>query len=194
MRMVFTAFVVLAAMAVAQNANIDEKGKSPIESKFSVGGQIRMELCSSGTDIVGKDEKTIRVSYTARGDDSGVRVRLQVDGDRAILKVTNCPNNNFRLSIDVPKTTDLYVRMPAGQLDVTSVAGDKDFELHAGQMNIDVGKADDYRKVEASVLTGEVNAAAFQVSKGGLFRSFERSGSGNYRLHAHVGAGQIDLR
>jgi hypothetical protein len=197
MRMAILSLMVLAAaaaMAVAQNANIDEKGKSPLESQFQVGGKIRMELCASGTEIVGKDERAIRVSYTARGDDSAVRVRLQADGDRAILKVTNCPSNNFQISIDVPKATDLYVRIPAGQLDVRGVAGDKDFELHAGQINVDIGKSDDYRKVDASVYAGQVNAAAFQVSKGGLFRWFEHDGPGNYRLHAHVGAGQIDLR
>ena len=191
---ILVSLVLLASMTAAQNANIDERGKSTLESKFMVGGQIRMELCSSGTDIVGKDEKEIRVSYTSRGDDSNVRVRLQVDEDRVIIRVTNCPNNNFRMTIEVPRATDLYVRMPAGQLDVSGVVGDKDFELHAGQMNIELGKTDDYRKVEASVYTGEVNAAAYQVSKGGLFRSFERSGSGKYRLHAHIGAGQIEIR
>jgi hypothetical protein len=46
----------------------------------------------------------------------------------------------------------------------------------------------------ASVNSGELNARTFDVEKGGLFRSFERSGPGKYRLHAHVGAGELDLR
>ena len=191
---VLTLLLLSASMMAAQNANIDEKGKSPIETKFAVGGQIRMELCPSGTEIVGKDEKEIRVSYSARHDDGDVRVQLKVDGDQAILRVANCPHNNFQISIAVPKTTDLYVRMPAGQIDVVSVAGDKDLQLHAGQMNIELGNAEDYRKVDASVLTGALNVPAFDIAKGGLFRSFERSGPGNYRLHAHIGAGEIDLR
>jgi hypothetical protein len=32
------------------------------------------------------------------------------------------------------------------------------------------------------------------VEKGGLFRSFEERGNGKYRLHAHVGAGELTLR
>jgi len=48
--------------------------------------------------------------------------------------------------------------------------------------------------VDASVNSGELNAAAFNVEKGGLFRSFSQSGPGKYRMHAHVGAGELDLR
>jgi len=98
------------------------------------------------------------------------------------------------MTVEVPKTSNLYVRMFAGQMNVSDITGDKDVELHAGQLNMDIGKPEDYFRVEASVLTGSVEASAFNVSKGGLFRSFEHGGPGKYRLHAHVGAGEIDLR
>ncbi|MCI0408507.1 MAG: hypothetical protein L0191_08090, partial [Acidobacteria bacterium] len=49
------------------------------------------------------------------------------------------------------------------------------------------------RIFSASVVTGEVDGAPFDVSKGGFFRSFERKGAGKYRLHAHVGAGEVSL-
>jgi hypothetical protein len=40
-----------------------------------------------------------------------------------------------------------------------------------------------------------LNAPAFGVSKGGLFRSFQRESlGGRYRLHADVGAGDIVLK
>jgi hypothetical protein len=98
------------------------------------------------------------------------------------------------MTVEVPKTSNLYVRMFAGQMNLSDITGDKDVELHAGQLNMDIGKPEDYFRVEASVLTGAVEASAFNVSKGGLFRSFEHGGPGKYRLHAHVGAGEIDLR
>jgi hypothetical protein len=43
-------------------------------------------------------------------------------------------------------------------------------------------------------MTGSIEASAFDVSKDGLFRSFEQHGPGKYRLHAHVLAGEIELR
>ena len=183
----------LSAMALsAQDAKLDEIGKNPIEAKFVAGGRIRMDFCSSGIEIIGTDEPAIRVSYHPDRDD--VRVRLQVSGDRADLRVTSCPHNNFKVQVEIPKSTALYARMMAGQIDVEDVTGDKDVEVSFGQLNIDVGKTEQYARVDASVNSGQIDALAFGVNKGGLFRSFDQHGPGKYRLHAHVGAGQVDLR
>lgn len=192
MRSLFLVLVLGSAVVVAQDAKIDELGKSPVEAKFVSGGRIRMDLCSSGIQIVGTDEPALRVSYHPERDN--VRVRMQVSGDRADLRLTGCPHNNFHARIEIPKSSALYVRMLAGQLDVEDVTGDKDVELSFGQLNLDVGKTEQYARVDASVNSGEINASAFDVERGGLFRSFDQRGPGKYRLHAHVGAGQVDLR
>lgn len=192
MRSLFVLLLLGTAMVVAQDSKIEELGKSPVETKFLPGGRIRMSLCPSGTTIVGVDEPVLRVSYYPERDT--VRVRAQVSGDRADLRVTGCAHNNFQVRIEIPKTSALYVRMFAGQLDVQDVTGDKDVALSFGQLNLDVGKAEDYARVGASVNTGEINASAFNVDKGGLFRSFDQHGPGKYRLYAHVGAGEVDLR
>ncbi len=134
----------------------------------------------------------MRVSYHPERDD--VKVRIQISGDRADLQITNCPRNNFRATIEVPKSSALYVRMFAGELNVRDITGDKDVVLHFGQLTMDVGKPEDYARVDASVNSGQLNASAFNISKGGLFRSFDQSGPGRYRVYAHVGAGQLDLR
>jgi len=184
--------LITAVASFAQEAKIDEAGRTPVQAKFVSGGRVRMELCPSGIDITGTDESTLRVSYYPERDD--VRVRIQVSGDTADLRLTRCPHNNFRARIEIPKSSALYVRMFAGQLDINGVTGDKDVELTFGQVNLDVGKADEYGRVDASVNSGQINAVAFHVEKGGLFRSFDQHGPGKYRLHAHVGAGQVDLR
>jgi hypothetical protein len=61
----------------------------------------------------------------------------------------------------------------------------------AGDLRIDVGRADHYKKVDASLWSGDIKASAFQIFKGGLFRSFDWSGNGAYRLHAHLMAGDL---
>jgi len=181
-----------AAFAWAQDVRIEEVGKSPVEAKFPAGGQIRMDLCPGGIELVGTDDQVVRVSYHPERDD--VRVRINASGDRGDLKLTGCLHNNFKVRIEIPKSTGLYVRMMAGQLDVQDITGDKDVELHLGQLNLDVGKPEQYGHVDASVNSGQLEAGAFNVSKGGLFRSFDQTGPGKYRLHAHVGAGQVELR
>lgn len=191
-----TAALVLLALTAtlvsAQDVRIEEHGKNPVEAKFVSGGRIRMDLCSSGVDLVGKEDSKVRVSYDR--DRGNVKVRIHISGDRADLTVSDCPRNNFRVTIEVPKSSALFVRMTAGELNIRDISGDKDVVLHFGQLTMDVGKAESYGHVDASVNSGELNASAFSIEKGGLFRSFDRSGPGKYRLHAHVGAGELDLR
>jgi hypothetical protein len=192
MKTLFALLALSAAFLSAQDAKIEEVGKSPVEAKFTPGGRIRMDLCPSGIEIVGTDDSQVRISYHPERD--SVKVRLEVSGDHADLRLTGCPHNNFQARIEIPKTSALYVRMFAGQLDVRGVTGDKDVELSFGQLNIDVGKSEEYARVDASVNSGEIDASPFGVSKGGLFRSFDQKGPGKYRVHAHVGAGQLELR
>ncbi len=193
MRITLLALLFLTtAVASAQDVNINEVGNSPVEAKFSSGGRIRLDLCASGTDITGTDESVLRVSYSP--ERAGVRVRIRISGDRADISLSRCPRNNFRIRIDVPKSSALYARMMAGQLDVSDVTGDKDVEVSFGQINLDVGRPELYARVDASVNSGEIAASAFNVNKGGLFRSFDQRGPGKYTLHTHVGAGQVNLR
>jgi hypothetical protein len=190
----FSTALLSPASALAQGTRIDEQGKTPVEVKFIQNGRIRLNLCSGEVKLMGKDDALLRVSYFGRSSDDRVKVQIRTDGDHAEIWVRGCPHNNFELTVEVPKTSNVHARMFAGQMDVYGITGDKDVELHAGQLTMEMGKVEDYAHVDASVLTGDLEAAAFDVSKGGLFRSFDKSGPGKYRLHAHVGAGEIDLR
>jgi hypothetical protein len=192
MKCLLTLFVLGTAFVAAQDTKIDQTGETPVGAKFVAQGHIRMDLCSSGIEVIGRDEPELRVSYhPERGN---VRVRVQISGNHADLILTGCPRNNFQARIEIPKASALYVRMMAGQLDVANVTGDKDLELSFGQLNLDVGKTEEYARVDASVNSGQIDASPFGVNKGGLFRSFDQHGPGKYRLHAHVGAGQLELR
>ena len=182
-------------IAHAQDADIEEAGKSPLETKFVSDGQIRMSLCPGAITLTGKDDNLLRVSYTTRaGQESDVKVRIQVNGNQASIRVRGCPHNNFQLKIEVPKSSNLYARMFAGEMNIDGIHGDKDVEIHAGQLTMEVGSPEEIGHVDASVLSGDLEASAFDVSKGGLFRSFDHQGPGKFRVHAHVGAGQLELR
>lgn len=196
MRTVFLAILSLAATLLsAQNTKIEEVGKSPVEAKFSPGGQVDMDLCSGAVVIKGVDANMLRISYDSEHHSTtNVKVRLETTGSQAKLEVTRCPHNNFNMTIEVPKSSGLYVRMFAGELEVWGITGNKDVQLHTGQLTIEMGEPADYASVDVSVTTGELDASPFDISKSGLFRSFERHGPGKYRLRTHVGAGELDLR
>jgi hypothetical protein len=167
---------------------------SHFELDFRRHGEVRMHIQPSALQISGSDEDKIKVHYWSnREDSSDVKVRLESSGNTANVYVGKGPQSDFHVEIQVPRKSDLYLRIMAGRVVIDHVAGDKNIELSAGDLTVQIGAASDYSDVEASVYTGALNASPFGVSKGGLFRSFHKKGPGGYRLYAHVGAGQISL-
>ena len=188
--------IALADQTAGKPLQVTEVGKDSFQADFVSGGQLRMHIRSGDLRVIGSDENKIRVNYSGKNGrkTSDVTVSLKTVGNNAELRVSGGPHNDFRIEIQVPKNSGLYLRMPAGDLEVNGLTGDKDVEIHAGDMTLGVGKADEYGHVDASVNAGDLDAQPFGVSKGGLFRSFDKHGGGKYRLHAHVGAGDLVLR
>ena len=168
----------------------------PFSADFASGGRLRMNLRAGDFHIAGNEANKITVRVTGRNawraDD--LQVRLQGSDKSADLLVRGGPKNDLEVTIEVPQKTDLFVRMTAGDLDFHNVIGDKDAELHAGDLTIEVGDATAYAHVEASVYTGDLEARPFGESHSGLFRWFHKEGHGRYTLHAHVDAGDLTLR
>ncbi len=167
------------------------------EAAVQPGGDLRMRLRSGDIEIRGSDSPVLRVSchmqYPERAKE--VAIEFEPSGKSGTLRIRGGPNNDIRFRIEVPKNTNLYIRSPAGDLSLSGVVGDKDVEIHAGDLTISVGNAADYKHADASVYAGDLSASAFGVSKDGLFRSFDKDNpGGKYRLHAHVGAGDLVLR
>jgi|SRR5580658_9812676 hypothetical protein len=191
---------VLALSAASGNAqtkiDVRDIEDHPFTADFNSGGKLKMYLQSGDFHIVGgADHKiTVRVSGGNAYRANDLRVQLEGSKDFASLTVSDGPKNDLEVTIEVPKKTALFVRMSAGNLELHHITGDKDAELHAGEMIIDVGDAGDYSRVDASVYSGGLEASPFGESHGGLFRSFHKEGNGRYHLHAHVGAGDLTLQ
>lgn len=188
--------------ASAQKSNtISETGQDRFEAAFPSGGQLRMHIRSSGVRITGTDQNKISIRFSVPDSDSirDVRVSLKQNGNLGDMDISGGPSNNFQIDIEIPRQSNLYFRMFAGELDIDHVDGNKDLQIHAGQMDITLPNANDYGPVDTSVTTGDLEVSAFGVSKSGLFRSFRsntvpnKSSAGKYSLYAHVGAGELDI-
>jgi hypothetical protein len=162
------------------------------EQSFASGGKVEMHLSGGDYEIVGIDANSIRVSSTGRNADQ-VKVSLGIENTSARISVQPKHSDNLHIRIEVPKRTDLIVRLSAGDLRLKGIVGNKDIECHAGDLNVDVGDPDSYNQIDSSVNTGDLNASAFGVQKDGLFRSFNQTRRGQYRLHVHLGAGDLNL-
>jgi hypothetical protein len=166
---------------------------SPAEKDFVSGGKVEMTLESGDYHIRASSDNRIHVRWN-EASARGVRVKITANGKSADVRVENTPHDNFHAIIEVPARADVRVRLTAGNVEMAGIKGDKDIEANAGNLNISVGSSSDWGEVDASVTAGDLNAPAFQEARGGLFRSFKWKGPGKYRLHAHLMAGDVNLR
>ena len=196
MRTILSAALLGSALiaAPALEAQQSSRPSSSLERDFVSNGKVSMDLSAGEYRITGSPDNKIRLAWSVRGEDSlsDVDARADIRGTEARI-VTDGPMNNFKVTIQVPQRTDLYIRLTAGELRLDRVEGSKDIELHAGEMRIDVNRAEDYNSVDASIWAGEIHADPFNVRKEGLFRSFDWKGRGPYRLHARLKAGEVWL-
>jgi hypothetical protein len=116
---------------------------------------------------------------------------LDTTPSEAAIKVDG--PKNYSAIIQVPSNSSLKIRLDGGRLRVNGINGDKDIESNAATVLIDMGRADDYSQVDASVDLGHIEAQPFRVAREGFGRSFAHRGPGRFRLHAHVRRGEIRL-
>ena len=190
--------VFLAPLALAQSKKIEVTNlpDHPFQADFPSGSQLSIHLRSGDVRVVGHDDNKIAVRLDARDEGKAreVKVRFERFENSAELRISGGPKNHIQITVEVPRATGLFVRMPAGQLEISDITGDKDVQLHAGELIVGVGNPADYSHVDASVTTGGLEAPPFGEDHGGLFHSFHKSGNGKYKLHAHVGAGDLTPR
>lgn len=157
---------------------------------------VRLHLRDGDFRIVGgeSDEITIRTEGKNAPLAKKMKVQIRRSGDCLDLTLLNVPKNELQVTIAIPRQTTLYARMRAGDLSVDGITGDKDVELVAGDLSIQVPNASDYGPVDLSVRFGDVSGNQFGDSKGLVGNSLKQEGTGKYRLHAHVFAGDLMLK
>jgi len=185
-----------AALLANSKSEVVLAGKPHMEFNCPPNTPLRLHVRSGEILILGTDDNKVTVDLAGKNVDKiqDVKGRFSVVNNVADFHLSGGPKNELQIIIHVPKNSDLTARIFAGDVSVQDVIGNKDFELHAGQLTISVNKPEEYGHVDMSVSAGEVDAEIFGDTKGGLFRSINREYNGKYRLHAHVGTGQLSIR
>jgi hypothetical protein len=183
----------LAALHVTTAAQSPAK-PSEVERQFAKGGRIHMDLSAGDYTLRGTAVDAIRVRWETRDprDMDRVRADVTVTGSRADV-VTRGPKNNFKVTVDLPLRADLDIDLSAGDLKVRGIEGSKLLSMWAGDVSMEVGDAALYQRVDATVSAGEIHAPPFGRSTGGLFRSLHWKGTGKYKLHVRLTAGDLKL-
>lgn len=189
--------VLVLFVSVAAASLLHAQGAGNVTDRvFVSAGRIEMQLGGGSYTIRPASDTHIRV--TLSGNTGRARVELSTNATRANLAVMDTPSNDFQATIEVPKTSDLFVRLSGGNLVVAPFAGNKDIDSVAGNTEISVGNTDDYASMEATVKAGDLNVGAFAGAKTsdsfGLLQRATWSGRGKYTLRANLGAGNLVLR
>ncbi len=195
-------FAMLGALALAAPlAASDAVLSREAEHEFAPGGRLKIHFRAGDLRIVrGADPKHLKFRFTAthRHQDASQRIQARFDvfGPDAEIHLTAPNNVEVEAVVEVPSPVSLYVRMLAGDLTVEGLEGNKDLENHFGDLTV-LDPATDYsttyRKIDASVNIGDLDGFPADKVHGWLGKSGEFYGSGQYRLHAHVGAGDVRL-
>ncbi|HKD81043.1 MAG TPA: hypothetical protein VKH81_15210 [Candidatus Angelobacter sp.] len=153
---------------------------------------LAIELSSGDYQIIPSESDCIAVVYQENAPDEPRKIEVQIASGHGqnTLKIA-APKSNFHAVIEVPRKTDLRVRMQGGDLHVGEVEGNKDIEMRTGNLELTSIRPQDYAKADFSVRVGDLNAPSI---KSGVFRSLQTHGPGKYRLHAFVGVGGLTLR
>ena len=184
----------LLMVAIAWSAASAQTPTS-LDRDFVSGGDVRMDLSAGEYKIFASKDEKVHLQWSTRDEASLKKVKagVEVKGTTATIKVDGPDNRNLKVEIQVPRQSNLLVRFTAGDFTIDGIEGNKDIAGYAGNLSVDVGDAKQYKEVHASVTTGDLDASAFNVSKGGLFRSFDRTGSGPYTLRVKLKAGDLKL-
>jgi hypothetical protein len=188
--------LLFASVGFCQTQEATNLQKQKFETNLASGANLRLHLHNGDFRVVGSDSEKISVHVEGKNVEQAKNIRIQLKrSDGAVdLKLSHVPKNELQVTIEIPRSTNLYARMRGGDLSVEGIAGDKDLELTGGDLTIQVGSAEDYAHVDLSVRFGDVSGTQFGDPKGWLGNSVRKDGKGKYRLHAHVMAGDLVLK
>jgi hypothetical protein len=178
----------------AAQLHSEDKFTDSLETAFVDGGQISINLSAGEHTISESPDNLIRVFWRVKDEHKKQEVdaSTDVDGSTATIDLDG-PRNNFRTVIQIPRNSDLIVRLSAGELEVGNVAGDKDIRLRAGNLRIAVEDIHDYATVKGSLWAGDIDSGPFGEEVSGLFRSIDWEGEGEHKLRFKLMAGDVQL-
>ena len=187
--------VVLLVSVFALGQESQPSSQPKYVQDFAGGGHLKLDLSAGDYAIRGVEGSKIRVFVTTSKNPErlkDVKFSTAVAGPNGKLKISG-PHNDIQYTVELPSHLDLTVRLSAGDLELRGIEGNQDIEMHAGDLNLHVSRPEQYGNVDLSVRIGDLNAGPWSVAKGGFVRSFHQTQAGKYKLHAHVGAGDLNV-
>src|SRR5215471_1746082 len=129
-----TLALITLPVVAKDKTEISERGIPHFEAQIPVGAKVALHLRSGDIRIVGSEDGKVSVDISGRNKDKieDLRYRLTSSGGNAELHVSGGPRDDFAMEVHVPRNSELYARIFAGEVTVENIPGNKDIELSAG--------------------------------------------------------------
>jgi hypothetical protein len=186
----------VAASFAAMPAAAETQGETQTETRaFAPGGTLRLTMRAGDVRILKGDTTQIRVRYTSesRRSDFAERVTLRFDvrGKDATIDFHMPSHGDLAVEVEVPAQTDLRVNLSVGDLTVRGVEGNKDLQVHVGDIEVESVTQASYRRLDASTHVGDITTAEYLRVHGWIGNSVKSDGTGAYRVHVRTRIGDI---
>jgi hypothetical protein len=164
----------------------------------SAGGSLWFRLRGGDVHVTrGTDPEHIVLRYTPDpkkpDEEKKVQISSSVHGSEVRIEIKAPVSLSVDAEVEVPSPMSLDVHLTGGDLTVDGVEGDKDLQLFAGDLKLDVGTLQTVRNAEVSVRVGDVDVPPIGQVRGWLGHTWTYHGSGQYRLYAHTSFGDASL-
>jgi hypothetical protein len=186
-RLATRAVSALAASALCVPAFAQEES---VQRSFG-GEAVHLDLSIGNYRVTSSPDNRIRVIPRTKTDQVSSRISVNFLGTLATVRVVG-PEDGFEADIQIPAHVGLEIDLVGGSLRLSGVDGSKDIAANTGHIEIVVGNREHYRRVTASVQSGELTASAFDGSARDV-RSFQWTGTGLSDLSVRVDRGRITL-
>jgi hypothetical protein len=108
--------------------------------EFAPAGQVELHVRYGDVHIVAGDDSHLSISYTMHSTHADfipkIEPQFEVKGAKAVLALKAPRNGSTEVDLTVPARTDIYLRLQAGDIRLGPIAGNKDLETHAGDIEV----------------------------------------------------------
>jgi hypothetical protein len=145
----------------------------------------------------GSDPAHVVIRYTPDPrkpeQEKDVQLRYRTHSSSLQVEIRAPMSLSVDTELEVPSPISLEVYMTGGDLTVEGVDGDKNLQLFAGDLKVDVGSLESLRAAEVSTRVGDTDVPSAGTEHGWLGHTWKYYGNGPYRLYAHTTFGDVNL-
>ncbi|HEX5424593.1 MAG TPA: hypothetical protein VFW94_13680 [Candidatus Acidoferrales bacterium] len=193
--MIRTIVILLLAIAPTCSANSKYTETRSQTWQFS-GGRVELRVKAGDIHILPATKPhQLAIRYILGSNEadfaSKVKTDFEVNSSSAELRIHSPNHGSTDVYLEVPRGTDLYIREVAGDITIAGIEGNEDVQSFAGDIHIDLPPAATFYRADASTRVGDIEDSPFGKPNGWIGKNVHFRGRGEYRLYAHVFAGDI---